>query len=213
MDYLFSSVMGYLFGSIPTAYLLLKKTKGIDITKTGSGNVGAMNSYEITNSKISGIIVLIVDAFKGFLSVYLPSLIYPDNFGFPAIALIFAVFSHCYNPWLRFKGGRGLATAAGGAVLIFPFMLVVWLLFWTIIFLTKKDILIANISATILSLMVSFSTSNIAVKYSYPAAESVSVLMLFTASVLILIFIKHIDPLKEILKDKKYFHKRNNDVH
>lgn len=201
MEYLLASIFGYLFGSIPTAYLLLK-TKGIDITKTGSGNVGAMNSYEVTNSKLTGIIVLIIDALKGFLSVLLLTLLFPDQFGYPALALIFAVLSHCFNPWLNFKGGRGLATAAGGAIFIFPFMLAVWLLLWTIIYIMKKDILVANIAATILSLMVSFASSNIAIKYSYPMPESISPLMIFTSSILIIIFIKHIDPLKEILKDK-----------
>lgn len=212
MEYLVSSISGYLLGSIPTAYILLKKTKGIDITKSGSGNVGAMNSYEITNSKSTGIIVLIIDALKGFLSVFLLTFLFPNNFGYPAIALIFAVLSHCFNPWLNFKGGRGLATAAGGAIFIFPFMLAAWLLLWAIIYIMKKDILVANIAATILSLMVSFASSNIAIKYSYPMPESISVLMIFTSSILIIIFIKHIDPLKEILRDKNFLVKRSDDV-
>ena len=69
MDYLFSCIIGYLLGSFPTAFLILKKIKGIDITTKGSGNVGAMNSYEVTNSKKFGIFVLIVDLLKGLLSV------------------------------------------------------------------------------------------------------------------------------------------------
>jgi glycerol-3-phosphate acyltransferase PlsY len=203
MEYLTASILGYLLGSIPTAYLLLKKIKGIDITATGSGNVGAMNSYEITNSKITGIIVLVIDALKGFLSVFIVTILFPNNFGYPALALIFAILSHCFNPWLDFKGGRGLATAAGGAIFIFPFMLVAWLVLWTIIYVLKKDILVANIFATILSLMVSFATSNIAVRFCNPSPESLSELMIFTTAVLVLIFIKHIEPLKDILKEKK----------
>ena len=67
MEYLLSSIIGYLFGSIPTAYLLLKRTRGIDITNAGTGNVGAMNSYEVTNSKSIGIIVLLIDFLKGMI--------------------------------------------------------------------------------------------------------------------------------------------------
>ncbi len=114
MEYLISSVAGYLFGSLPTAYLVLKRSKNIDITESGTGNVGAMNSYEITNSKMIGILVFLIDALKGILSVILMKIIFPGEFVFPALALVFAVFSHCFNPWLKFKGGRGLATAAGG---------------------------------------------------------------------------------------------------
>ncbi len=200
MEYIISVLLGYLLGSIPTAYLVLMKSRGIDITETGSGNVGAMNSFEVTNSKLTGVIVLIIDALKGFLSVYLVTLIYSGDFIYAALALIFSVFSHCFNPWLNFKGGRGLATAAGGSVLIFPFMLVVWLILWVIVFIMKKDILLSNIAATILSLMVTFSSGNIAIKYTNPLPESVPLLMLFTTSVLLIIFIKHIEPLKDLLK-------------
>ena len=69
MQYLVSCLIGYLFGSIPTAFIILKKAKGIDITISGTGNVGAMNSYEVSNSKFLGILVFIVDFIKGSLSV------------------------------------------------------------------------------------------------------------------------------------------------
>lgn len=199
MNYLISSIIGYLLGSIPTAYLVLKSKKGLDITKSGSGNVGAMNSYEVTNSKSIGVIVLIIDAFKGVLSVILIGLLYPDNFIFPAISLIFAIFSHCYNPWIGLKGGRGLATAAGGTLILFPFLLVVWVVLWVIFYLLKKDILIGNISATIFSIFLVFNTSDIAMKYANPKAESENDIIFFTISGLLIIFIRHIEPFREII--------------
>ena len=203
MQYLLSSFIGYLLGSIPTAYIFLKKAKGIDITKEGSGNVGAMNSFEISNSKSIGIFVFLIDFIKGIASVVIPVLIYPGEFIFPALALMFAVFSHCYNPWINFKGGRGLATAAGGAAIIFPFLLVLWAVLWVIFYLMRKDILIANISSTIFSLLVVFGIPEIAIKYTFFEHQSVPVLILVSASVLILIFIRHIDPLKEIISNQK----------
>lgn len=212
MNYLFAGLLGYLLGSIPTAYLILKKSKGIDITEAGSGNVGAMNYYEVTNSKFLGILVFIIDAFKGLLSVYISLLLFPVNFIYPSIALLFAVFSHCFNPWLNFKGGRGLATAAGGAVLLFPFILVVWAVIWVIIFFAKKDILFANIWSNIMTLVLIFISSEIAFKYSFPKADSVSSIMLFSTALLILVFIKHLEPMKELLKDKSVFVKgRKNE--
>ncbi len=203
MDYLISALAGYLLGSFPTAYLILKKTNGLDITKNGSGNVGAMNSYEITNSKFFGILVLLIDALKGLLSTYLVLLILPVEFIYPAIALLFAIFSHCFNPWLKFKGGRGLATAAGGLILIFPFLLVIWLVVWIIFFLMKKDIIFANVSATVMSLLLVFSSINIAFKYTFPQAESYQGVILFSIALLIIIFVKHIEPLKDFLKNSK----------
>lgn len=211
MEYLLSSIIGYLLGSFPTAYLFLKQSKGIDITEKGSGNVGAMNSFEVTNSKLIGISVFLVDFLKGVGSVLIPTLIFPNEFVYPAISLFFAVFSHCYNPWLQFKGGRGLSTAAGGAALLFPFLLAVWAVLWVIFYLMKKDIIFANISSTVFSMLIVFGTSEIAVKYAFPKPESISELIVVSVAVLILIFIKHIEPLKEFISEQKNKWKIKND--
>ena len=207
MEYLFSSIFGYLLGSIPTAYLLVKKARGIDITKKGSGNVGAYNSLDVTKSKWIGLSVLIIDFLKGLGSVIIPTLLFPGQFIYPAIALLFAVFSHCFNPWIQFKGGRGLATAAGGAILISPVLLLSWCILWVLFYLMRKDISFANISSTIFSLVVAFGTSDIAIKYTYPQPDSLSTLILVSSCILILIFIKHIEPLKEFLEDQKKIRK------
>ncbi len=200
MNYLLSVVIGYIVGSFPTAFLILKKTRGIDITGKGSGNVGAYNSFEVSKSKTIGALVLLIDALKGLLSVYLTLLILPKEFVYPALAIMLAVFSHCYNPWLKFKGGRGLATSAGGLALLFPFLLAAWMMIWVIIYLIKKDIIWANLWATVMSLVLVFTTNQIAIKYTFPRAESISLLILFSTAILILILIKHVEPLKDLLK-------------
>lgn len=205
MNYLISSLIGFILGSFPTAFLLLRKYRNLDITSQGSGNMGAMNALVVTKSKFIGIAVLLVDALKGLLSVYLVLLFLPVNFVYPALALLFAVFSHCYNPWLKLKGGRGLATAAGGTALLFPFILIAWLLVWFIAYLIKRDIIFANISATILSLIIVFSSINIAYKYSFPQADTSGSLILFSCSLMLIIFTRHIDPLKELMSNKKLF--------
>jgi len=203
MEYLISSTIGYLLGSFPSAYILLKMTKGTDITKEGSGNVGAMNSFEVTNSKLIGISVFLLDFLKGIASVLIPKFIFPDEFIYPAMSLLFAVFSHCYNPWLNFKGGRGLSTAAGGAAFLFPFLLGVWAVLWAIVYVMRKNIILANISSTVLSLFVVFGTSDIAVKYAFPQPVNSGLLLLVSSAVLIVIFIKHIEPLKELIFELK----------
>ena len=211
MEYLLSSLIGYLLGSFPTAYIFLQKTKGLDITQEGSGNVGAMNSFEVSNSKFVGISVLFIDLLKGGASVLIPILVFGNVFIYPAIGLLFAVFSHCYNPWIFFKGGRGLATAAGGAAIIFPYLLAVWVIFWVLFYVMRKDILLANIAATILSVLVLFGTYRIAFNYAFPKPAGVDILLTASSSILIIIFIKHIEPLKELIQKQKNNRKHKNE--
>jgi glycerol-3-phosphate acyltransferase PlsY len=198
MYYLFSAIIGYLLGSIPTGHLILKR-RGINIMTSGSGNVGAMNTFDITNSKITGLLVFFIDAIKGLLSAYIPLLLFPFGFSYAAIALLFAILSHCYNPWIKFKGGRGLATSLGGTILIAPFIPSIWILTWILVYLIKRDILLGNILATILAILIIFTFPDYVYKYSFPKAESISSLMFFSTALLIIIFIKHIDPLMELL--------------
>jgi glycerol-3-phosphate acyltransferase PlsY len=202
MEYLLSAIIGYLFGSIPSAYLILKKKKGIDITSAGTGNVGAMNSYEVTNSKSIGLLVLFLDFIKAVIPVLIILLFLESSFLMASISVLFAIFSHCFNPWLGFKGGRGLATAAGGSAIIFPFLLIAWILFWILVYLIKRDIHIANILATILSLVSVLASPEYLIQFAYPQPVLVNELILFTSSGLLIIFIKHIDPLKEIILNK-----------
>lgn len=203
MEYLLSSLIGYLLGSFPTAYLIVKKNSNVDITKEGSGSVGAFNSFEISKSKLVGFSVFLLDFLKGAASVIFPMLIFTGEFGYPALALLFSVFSHCFNPWLQFKGGRGLATAAGGAAIIFPLLLILWSVLWVIFYLMKKNIHFANISSTIFSLLVVFGTSDIVVKYAFPKPVNTSTLVMVSSAVLILIFIRHIEPLKQYFSEQK----------
>ncbi|MFC2135559.1 glycerol-3-phosphate acyltransferase [Bacteroidota bacterium] len=203
MEYFISGVIGYLLGSIPTAYLVLKKFKNIDITEGGSGNVGTMNSYRTTSSKLIGGMVLVIDLLKGLLSVLITKLIFGEVFIYPAVALIFAVFGHCYSPWIKFKGGRGLATAAGGAILLSIPVLILWLLFFAIGFLFRKNVHFANASSTFLTGAVCVSTGNILSRWSSPPAESAEEFGILIAIMLTIIFIRHIKPLKKYYQNQK----------
>ena len=203
MEFLLSTSIGYILGSFPTAFLLVKFFRGIDITKDGSGNVGTLNTFRITKSKFISFSVLLIDTLKGALSAFIPLLLFPEIFIFPALAMLFAVFAHCFNPWLGFKGGRGLAVAAGGALVLFPYTIFIWALLWVIFYLMKKNHHIANIAATILTLLLLFNTVDIAMKYSTIIPESSSLLVAINTALLMIIFIKHIKPLKEIIEKHK----------
>lgn len=209
MDYLISLIVGYVIGSFPTAYLILKKIKNIDITTEGTGNVGAMNSFDVTKSKWIGISVLIIDLLKGILSVLIVQLFFDPDFSLLAVSLIGCVFSHCYNPWLQLKGGRGLASAAGGTAIIFPFALVVWSVLWVIFYLMKKNITIANFAASIFSLVIIITSSSAAVKYAFPKPESISILILFSVGLMLIIISKHTEPMQELFAQVKNNKRKN----
>lgn len=203
MEFLGSLLIGYLIGSFPTAYILLKKFKSIDITQNGSGNVGALNSLKVSKSKSIGAVVLLIDLLKGLLTVYFVKLFFGESFLLPAIALISAVFSHCFNPWLKFKGGRGLATAAGGAILLSPPVLGLWLLLWVIAFIFKRHVHFANFSATLLTTALAFSSAKVLNYYSTPPASENLEFSLAIAILLSIILVRHIQPINEYIKNWK----------
>jgi len=209
MYYFLIALIGYLIGSIPTAYILLRKKKGIDITRIGSGNVGAMNAFETTNSKIIGTAVLVLDLLKGMLVVFLTGLFFPDSFLYCAVSLLAAVTGHCYSVWLNFKGGRGLATAAGGLILFIPHLVILWLLFWLIAYLFRKNIHFANSVALILLGILSFTSRNVLAKYSSPEPETPVYYGVFTIVLVSIIMSKHILPLIDYFKEEKKKFKRD----
>jgi glycerol-3-phosphate acyltransferase PlsY len=142
-------IAGYIVGSLPTAYLAVRMTAGIDIRKAGSGNVGAFNTFDVTKSKSIGIIVGFVDATKGFLVTATLAWVFKTSFELQAAGFIAVILGHNYPVWLKFKGGRWLATAAGGLFAIGIAYTLVWCLVWFLVYRFKKDIHTGNIIATI----------------------------------------------------------------
>jgi len=127
LAYLFTALGAYLCGSIPTGFLVAR-ARGIDIRAHGSGNIGATNVFRILG-KGPGIFVLLTDALKGAL----PVLLLPRWIGhatgseavpYEMIAALSAVLGHNFSCWLKFKGGKGVATSAGvlAAMVPLPFL-------------------------------------------------------------------------------------------
>ena len=148
-QYLISLLIGYLIGSFPTAYLLVKWKTRIDIRAVGSGNVGAMNTFDVSGSKILAVSVLIIDLLKGVLAVWLNSLISPE-FWAMGLGGLGAILGHNYSVWMKFKGGRGLATALGVVLSMGWVFVVAWCVPWIIIYFIDRDIHLSNVTASIL---------------------------------------------------------------
>ncbi len=199
MNHIISFIIGYLLGSVPTAYILLKKSKGIDITEAGSGSVGAHNSYLVSRSKLIGSAVFLIDLSKGFLSAYLAVQLFGADFIYPMLSLIGGVLAHCYSPWIKFKGGRGLATAGGGAIYISLPLLLLWMLLWLISYAFRRNIHFSNFSASILSGALAVSSAEILNKYSAITASTNFEFSLLVNLLFIIILSKHIAPIKEYI--------------
>lgn len=110
-------LLAYLLGSIPTGYLIGKFTQGIDIRKYGSGNIGATNVLRTLGKKLA-IFTLLFDFAKGYLPVMLTEQKFPGFF--PFLVGIMVIFGHTWTIFLRFRGGKGVATAAGVFLALFP---------------------------------------------------------------------------------------------
>jgi acyl phosphate:glycerol-3-phosphate acyltransferase len=138
----------YIIGSFPTAYILVKAKSQKDITKEGSGNVGTLNSFQVTKSKTVGIAVLLFDILKGIVPVYFLMFMLQAPYYIVMIGACGLIIGHNYPVWLKFKGGRGLATGAGIFLIVNYFILLGWCLVWLIVFAIKRKVLIANTIAT-----------------------------------------------------------------
>ena len=211
IDLIITIIVSYLLGSIPTAYLIVKSKSQINITRNGSGNIGAFNSFKVTKSYSVGIIVFLIDFAKGFVAVYLSKILFGESFEIAAVAALSAVVGHCFSVWINFKGGRGLATAAGAGLQIIPLLLIVWIVLWFIGYLYKKNVHFSNITATFLSLLLVLFNAPLLNKYNLIENENTVLFGTLISLILFTILVKHYGPLKEYLKFEKDKIKRNND--
>src|SRR5215470_326757 len=126
----------FLCGSIPFGLLLGKLFGATDVRKTGSGNIGATNVARSVGLR-AGILTLLFDAAKGAIPVWIARHYFPEHAAFQILAGLAALFGHCFPVWLKFKGGKGVATAAGvflvlclpaafGALLVFALVVGFW---------------------------------------------------------------------------------------
>jgi acyl phosphate:glycerol-3-phosphate acyltransferase len=145
----------YLLGSIPTGYLA-GRAKGIDIRAVGSGNMGAANVFR-TLGKTAGVIVLIVDGLKGYAActwlcdgiLALLGVSTTDTELYRILAGIAAVLGHNFTCWLKFKGGKGIATSAGVFFALAPLALGIALGVWIIVFALSRYVSVASIAAAV----------------------------------------------------------------
>lgn len=152
LSYIVTALVAYLLGSIPTGFLVAK-ARGVDIRTVGSGNIGATNAFRVLG-KGFGIFVLLMDALKGWVAVVVGTRVVTHLLpGAPSEYLgitagIAAILGHNFTCWLKFKGGKGIATSAGVLIALVPYALLIILGIFIILFLTTRYVSVGSIAAS-----------------------------------------------------------------
>lgn len=189
--------LGYLIGSFPSAYLIVKWRANVDIRKAGSGNVGTLNSFEVTNSKLVGVLVLFLDLLKGVAAVLIAQGVIGSAFTILGSAGVGAVLGHNFPIWLKFKGGRGLATAAGVMLVLGWWFILLWGVVWFLGKHVSKDVNVGNAIAT-LALLASvwLLPADVVQKMSH-ATASASLFSIFATVLMAIILVRLVEPVRD----------------
>jgi glycerol-3-phosphate acyltransferase PlsY len=178
----------YLLGSIPFGYLLVRAFRGQDVRQTGSGNIGATNVSR--TSPGLGVLTLVLDALKGFAAVAITRLLFPGNNTLLGAAAFFAIVGHMFPAWLRFRGGKGVATGLGAFITLTPKSILVMVGIFVVIFLALRYVSLASILAVAMFPLLAWILE----------PDRVTVQMLaFIASSSLIIVVKHHENIRRLL--------------
>ncbi len=199
-EYLTSILIGYFLGSFPTAYLIIKLAKKKDIRQEGSGIVGTMNAFEVSESIAIGIFVLIIDLLKGSLAIVFINQIFPERFWAIFFTSIFVVIGHIFPIWLKFKGGRGLAVTAGIMLVVGWIFIVIWIINFAVSYIIKRDLHFSNIIATIISPIILFILPEFLLNYNIIQMIRKNDFIILAIVICVLLLISHKDQIIKILR-------------
>jgi acyl phosphate:glycerol-3-phosphate acyltransferase len=184
-------VASYFLGSIPFGVILARVFGGKDVRKAGSGNIGATNVARVVGP-LAGILTLVLDAAKGAAAVFLAERFSQGTATSMMIAALAALVGHCFPVWLKFKGGRGVATAAGVfAVLCPPACAVALVLFFLVVIFWRYVSLGSISAAAAMPLLIYFLWA--------PRHAPPLVITLGTLAAALLIIFKHRENLQRLL--------------
>ncbi|MEG1095873.1 MAG: glycerol-3-phosphate 1-O-acyltransferase PlsY [Clostridiales bacterium] len=178
-------IASYFLGAIPWAYVCGKVFAGVNIMKMGSGNVGTTNTFRVLGWKL-GILVFILDIAKGYFSAYLGFLAGGITLG--VLCGFMALFAHTFSVFIKFKGGKGVATGAGVLLFLSPMALLCCFLVWLALALTTGYISVASIGAAF------FSTFFVIIFDGAP------LLCIFIGIAALYVILKHTANIKRLLK-------------
>ena len=147
-SFLITIALSYLLGSIPFGYLLVRIFHGEDVRQSGSGNIGATNVSR--KSPLLGVMTLLLDALKGFAAVALTRRLFPGPSWLLGLAALAALIGHCFPLWLKFRGGKGVATGVGAFLPLVPKSILVVVCIFIAVFAIFRYVALASILAAAL---------------------------------------------------------------
>lgn len=195
--------LAYLAGSIPFGLLVARAVAGIDIREAGSGNIGATNVGRTVGAKW-GIAVLILDAFKGFLPVWLvPQLLTMGQEDaalgtLSVVAGVATVVGHMFPVWLKFKGGKGVATALGVVLCLAPGGSLAGLAGFALCMLASRIVSLSSMTAAL-----AFAVGQIAILWPNPFDGEKLPLAIFSLAVPGLIVLRHRTNIRRLLRGEE----------
>jgi acyl phosphate:glycerol-3-phosphate acyltransferase len=145
-EMLFALLLGYLLGSIPFGLILTRLSGKGDVRKIGSGNIGATNVLR-TGSKLLAALTLILDCLKATAAIIIAKRAFGDETG--AFAASGAILGHLYPVWLKFRGGKGVATFLGVLIALLPQAAAIYAAVWIVLLLTVRISSVAGMGAAL----------------------------------------------------------------
>jgi acyl phosphate:glycerol-3-phosphate acyltransferase len=185
------AAISYLLGSIPFGYLLVLVFRGEDVRRSGSGNIGATNVSR--KSPMLGAVTLLLDALKGSAAVWLAHGIAP-TYPLMCMAALCAVLGHMFPLWLRFHGGKGVATGLGSFVVITPKAVLIATAIFIVVVLVFRYVSLGSIVAVASLPLLVYELRTLA---GAPAA------LAFVATTSLLIIVKHHENIRRLLSGRE----------
>lgn len=191
-------ILAYLVGSIPNALWIGKMFKNIDVREFGSGNVGATNATRVLGWKL-GVMVLIFDAFKGMIFIIIARILGLEDVYVVLIGLA-AILGHSYSIYLKFKGGKAVATSLGVMLVLIPKVVMILIIVFLLIVIISGYVSLASISVAGLLPILSYIMYN-------------NIIALLSLVVGILVIWRHKSNIKNLLegKEDKFYDKANKN--
>ncbi len=202
-SYIATAVIAYLLGSIPFGYILVLVFRGQDIRESGSGNIGATNVAR--SAPALGALTLVLDAVKGFLAVMAGMMLAtavsrnitarPPLYAFAAIAAFFAVIGHMFPVWLKFRGGKGVATSVGVFLAVAPKTLVVAIALFLAVVAASRYVSLGSI-------MVAAAFPLLA--YGLHDYHSSAALLACICAIAVLVILKHRENIRRLMSGTEH---------
>jgi glycerol-3-phosphate acyltransferase PlsY len=195
-------LIGYLIGSIPFAFMITRWATGGDVRSEGSGNVGTRNAFRVSRKRWVGIVVLLADMLKGAAPVI--AMLFTADPERVLVLIPALVLGHCYPVWLRFRGGKGLATTAGALLVSFPLFPIFWGVAYLVVKRLRDDSDFATIVACGASLVMVLAVPASVVRWTAIGSSATSFepshVVLAVCLVLLIILSRHIEEFRALIR-------------